>query len=661
MPLKAKLILLSLVPLLLVTVSISWIAIYQAKTLGDREVAIFHSSLIKSKETALKDSVDLAFDAISHVYNDPDLDTETAQQEVKSILTKLRYGKDGYFFAYDTNGLNLVHPILPELVGQNLHELQDSNGDYLIQELLHAAQSGGGYHQYLWQKPSSGETVLKLSYAAWLDKWGWMIGTGLYIEDVHTEIATMQTAINDNIETTFFSLIVILIVTVAVILVITLAINLHEHKIADRSLKELAHKTVMFQEDEKKYLARELHDGINQLLVSSKCHLDLLGHKIQEDGLKVHVDKSLNSLTTAINEVRHISHKLRPSALDDIGLEAALNSLLQDYRSHSGVELEILLSTQPGKLKSEVATTLYRVVQESITNIEKHASASKVTVSVQQMGNMLQLLVRDDGVGFHPSEALRRNGIGLRNMRERVEFIGGDFELLSEPGFGTEITVLLKLDGLVYGSPISVVIVDDHQVVLDGFIARLELESDIEVIGTASNGVEAVEVVNKFKPDVVLMDVSMPIMNGIEATALIKEEHPEVRVLMLTMHDNREYIMKVMQAGAVGYMLKDISAEKMVQAIKTVNQGSTYFCESVTQTLFTQEIAPAAPKSNPLSRREESVLKMVAQGHSSKKIASLLDISYRTVETHRQNIKHKLDLHSTAQLATYAVENGLVD
>ncbi|WP_245688460.1 response regulator transcription factor [Vibrio sonorensis] len=213
----------------------------------------------------------------------------------------------------------------------------------------------------------------------------------------------------------------------------------------------------------------------------------------------------------------------------------------------------------------------------------------------------------------------------------------------------------------MYGSPISVVIVDDHQVVLDGFIARLELESDIEVIGTASNGVEAVEVVNKFKPDVVLMDVSMPIMNGIEATALIKEEHPEVRVLMLTMHDNREYIMKVMQAGAVGYMLKDISAEKMVQAIKTVNQGSTYFCESVTQTLFTQEIAPAAPKSNPLSRREESVLKMVAQGHSSKKIASLLDISYRTVETHRQNIKHKLDLHSTAQLATYAVENGLVD
>ncbi|WP_172564445.1 response regulator [Vibrio navarrensis] len=208
--------------------------------------------------------------------------------------------------------------------------------------------------------------------------------------------------------------------------------------------------------------------------------------------------------------------------------------------------------------------------------------------------------------------------------------------------------------------PIRIVIVDDHQVVLDGFIARLEIESEIEVVGTASNGLEALDAVRRHKPDVVLMDISMPIMNGIEATRLIKEEFPESKVLMLTMHDNREYIMKVMQEGAVGYMLKEISAEKMVQAIKTVNQGSTYFCESVTQTLFTQEIVPAAQRANPLSRREEAVLKLVAQGHSSKKIATLLDISYRTVETHRHNIKHKLDLHSTAELAKYAFEQGLV-
>ncbi|OIQ26586.1 response regulator transcription factor [uncultured Vibrio sp.] len=208
---------------------------------------------------------------------------------------------------------------------------------------------------------------------------------------------------------------------------------------------------------------------------------------------------------------------------------------------------------------------------------------------------------------------------------------------------------------------ISVVIVDDHQVVLDGFLARLELENGISVVGTASNGLEAIESVRELKPDVILMDVSMPLMNGIEATRLIREENPDAKVLMLTMHDHREYIMKVMQAGAVGYMLKEITAEKMVQAIKTVNQGSTYFCETTTQTLFSQDVVPSNTNVSPLSRREEAVLKLVAQGNSSKKIASLLSISSRTVETHRQNIKHKLGLHSTVELAKYAYDKGILD
>jgi len=451
MPLQAKLILLSLLPLLLVTAITSWISIYQAKTLGEKEVELFRASLIKSKETALKDSVDLAMDAISHIYKDPNLSEQVAQQEVKAIINKLRYGTDGYFFVYDNQGINLVHPIIPDLVGQNLIDIQDENGDFLIEALLREARDGGGFHQYLWQKPSSGESVPKLSYAAWLDKWEWMIGTGLYIEDISEEVARLKAEINNNIETTFFSVIVIVIITVAVIVVITLAVNLHEHRLADRSLKELAHKTVMFQEDEKKHLARELHDGINQLLVSSKCHLELLSSKIERADLQQHISKSQHSLMTAINEVRHISHQLRPSALDDIGLEAALNSLLQDFKAHSGIDIESSLMTEPGKLKSEVATTLYRVAQESLTNIEKHSNARKVSVILQQMGNMLQLIIRDDGVGFDVNATLRRRGIGLRNMRERVEFIGGDFELESEPGFGTEITVLLELDGLVYG------------------------------------------------------------------------------------------------------------------------------------------------------------------------------------------------------------------
>ncbi|WCE28342.1 cache domain-containing protein [Vibrio sp. SCSIO 43137] len=454
MPLKAKLILLTLIPLIMVTASISWIAIYQAKSLGDKEVEIFRQNLIKSRESALKDSVDLAISAIRPIYDNPSLDKEQAKQAVKQVINELRFGSDGYFFVYDKSGTNVVHPILTNLVGKNLIDLQDENGNYLIEALLNKAQSGGGYHSYMWQKPSTNETVQKLGYVEWLDKWQWMIGTGLYIEDVHQEVAFMQASVNKNIETTFFSVIVILAFTVAVIIVLTLAINLHEHRLADRNLKELAHKTVMFQEDEKKHLARELHDGINQLLVSSKCHLELSSRKLDRlsggEELIPYMEKSQNSLITAINEVRRISHSLRPSALDDIGLEAALNTLLKDFQSHSEqVDVEIMFDTQDGQLQSEVATTLYRVTQESLTNIEKHARATQVSVILRQMGYMLQLIIRDNGVGFDDGDLSRNKGIGLRNMRERVEFIGGDFELVSEQGVGTEITVLLNIDGLM--------------------------------------------------------------------------------------------------------------------------------------------------------------------------------------------------------------------
>lgn len=448
MSLKFKLILLTLIPILLITATISWVSIYQARQLGEKEVKTFEQNLIKNREIALKDSVDLAFGAIEHIYHHASPNDEQAKEQVKVLLSKLRYGSDGYFFAYDEEGINLVHPVKPDLIGQNLINLTDENGNFIIQSLISQAQTGGGFHRYLWHKPSTQEIVPKLSYAAWLPKWNWMIGTGLYIEDISEQVEEIRTTVENNIETTFISVIALLSVTVAVIIALTLAINLHEHKLADKNLKELAYKTVMFQEDEKKHLARELHDGINQLLVSSKCHLELLSHHIDcnlNHRAQEHLHKSEHSLLTAINEVRRISHNLRPSSLDDIGLEAALHSLLADFSDHSKLTVNTYIETKVLDLHPDVVTTLYRIVQESLTNIEKHANASLVEVTVEQLGDLLQLVIRDDGVGFKVQSALESMGIGLRNMRERVEFIGGQFEITAEPNYGTEIMVLLDL------------------------------------------------------------------------------------------------------------------------------------------------------------------------------------------------------------------------
>lgn len=206
---------------------------------------------------------------------------------------------------------------------------------------------------------------------------------------------------------------------------------------------------------------------------------------------------------------------------------------------------------------------------------------------------------------------------------------------------------------------IRVLLVDDHILVLDGLQARLEMEANIEVIGTASNGLEALEKAQQLQPDLVLMDVSMPILNGLEATKRFRSEQANIKILMLSMHNDKEYILSLIQSGANGYVLKDVSSEELVQAINMVHQGGTYFSSKASDALF-GESAKIPLEEETLSPRESAVLVEVASGFSNKEIAVRLSISVRTVETHRQNIKRKLDIHSSAGLVKYAIEHDLI-
>ncbi len=208
-------------------------------------------------------------------------------------------------------------------------------------------------------------------------------------------------------------------------------------------------------------------------------------------------------------------------------------------------------------------------------------------------------------------------------------------------------------------SVIKVLLVDDHVLVLEGIRARLDQEVGITVVGQASDGREALEMVKTLEPDVVMMDVSMPNMNGIETTKVFQDKYPDLKVLILSMHDNREYISQLMLHGAKGYILKDVSAEEMVRAIRSVADGATYICRAATETLFHQGSKIDRLESK-LTRREQAILSRVARGFSSKAISSELNISVRTVETHRQNIKSKLQLSTTAELTKYAYDQLLI-
>lgn len=211
---------------------------------------------------------------------------------------------------------------------------------------------------------------------------------------------------------------------------------------------------------------------------------------------------------------------------------------------------------------------------------------------------------------------------------------------------------------------IRVVLVDDHPLVQEGIIARLESEASLEVVGAANDGQQALELIAEAKPDVVLMDISMPVMTGFEATERLRAEQPDVRVLILSMHENREYILKLIQCGAAGYVLKDVSSGELVTAIQTVHRGGTYFSSGASQSLFGQaDLAMLAPgsESETLTAREQEVLKLLAEGASNKDVARQLEISVRTAETHRQNIKNKLNIQTSAGLVRYAIEHKLID
>jgi len=204
---------------------------------------------------------------------------------------------------------------------------------------------------------------------------------------------------------------------------------------------------------------------------------------------------------------------------------------------------------------------------------------------------------------------------------------------------------------------IRVLLVDDHPLVLDGIRSRLEEEGSIEVIGEGSNGQEALSMADELNPDVVLMDINMPVLNGIEAAERFNIELPDIKLLMLTMHDSREYITKVLKAGAKGYILKDVSSNEMISAIKAVYIGKTYYSSGVTDILLNE----GPKKEVPLTDREKTILCLLAEGNSNKHVARELDISVRTVETHRRNIKRKLDVKTSAGLVKYAIENGIVE
>ncbi|MDQ7826237.1 MAG: response regulator transcription factor [Candidatus Eremiobacteraeota bacterium] len=216
---------------------------------------------------------------------------------------------------------------------------------------------------------------------------------------------------------------------------------------------------------------------------------------------------------------------------------------------------------------------------------------------------------------------------------------------------------------------IKILIVDDHTLVREGFAKMLELESSFNVVGQASSARDALEKTKSLRPEIVLMDIKLPGINGIEATKMIKKEHPDVEVIILSMYDEEEYVMESVKAGATGYVLKDISQDELFSAIKVVHSGGSLIQPGLARKVLKEfahmaKEVPAPGKTSPikeLSDREIEVLQCVSEGKSNKEIAEQLTISEKTVKAHLRTIFRKLDVNDRAQAVAEAMRKGLVD
>ncbi len=437
--LRTKIVALAVAPLLVALLLVALAVRHQERDLAQRERVLIEQSYMAQRRSELRSYVDLAVSIVRPLY-EAGQDDEATRAEALRRLAALDYGSDGYFFVYDLQGRSLMHSRQPELVGQNLWDLRDSQGRYTIRELIAGAQRGGGsYVEYEWRKPSLGTAAPKLGYVTAFPRWNWMVGTGLYQDDIQSTMDSLDRQISSNVTTTLLWIAGIAALCLAAVSAGGLALNLSEHRVAEAKLRLLARRVVQSQEEERGHLARELHDGTSQTLVSAKLLIESAVDALAREQRPVPpaLPKALQRLGDSLTEVRRISHRLRPALLDTLGLPAAIERLVDEFGEDGTLTATLDVQGEPFELSPDVKTALFRVAQEALTNVHKHARARRVHIVLRfDAATGVRLDVEDDGAGFdvEATQADPRRGIGLRNMRERLGAIDGQLHMRSGAG-----------------------------------------------------------------------------------------------------------------------------------------------------------------------------------------------------------------------------------
>ncbi|WP_306154323.1 cache domain-containing protein [Roseovarius sp. MMSF_3281] len=442
-----KIFLIATLPFVLAAVVISVLVTLQSRQLAEREIQQLEAQLIAAKRAELRNYLSIARGAVINTYGRAAPDDEAAKELVTQTLSALLYGQDGYFFVYDYDGNNLVSPRQTDLIGANWSGMTDPQGIPITDELIRLARTGAGYHSYDWPKPSTGEVARMISYVIGLQDWRWVVGTGVFVDDVKATVAASREQVETRIQRTFLYIGAITLTALLLVFTSGLFINIRERRLADAKLKKLTQRVFDAQEEERGRVARELHDGISQILVGVRYALDAAKRRLAMGDARAgdNLDRGIEHLSGAIQEVRRISRDLRPGALDDLGVGPAIKALAQDFGDRTGIAVEFETVVFRNRLDDEAKIAMYRVAQEALTNIERHARASTVVIGVRGHKKGATLRIADDGCGIdHAPSGTPGAGLGLRNMQERIEQLDGTLRILSSKS-GTVIEASVPL------------------------------------------------------------------------------------------------------------------------------------------------------------------------------------------------------------------------
>ncbi len=375
-----------------------------------------------------------------------------------------------------------------------------------------------------------------------------------------------------------------------------------EDKVAQRTA-ELQHRARQLQrltlelsetEDrERRQLAEILHDDLQQQLAAAKFHLSLLHSRAKHDPSQQAIIAQVDQmLMEAIQKSRNLSHELSPAVLYHADLAGAIHWLAGQLHAKHGLEIAVEAFGEVNVQSEALKTFLYKSAQELLFNVVKHARVNQARIRVRRRGRYVCLSVCDRGRGFDPQELRQTAGFGLFSIRERIELLGGRMKIRSVRGRGTTFHIVVpdgqepedrarKIEDGTKArdeSPASVIprpssvlrvlLADDHEIVREGLRSLLSDEHDIEVVGEAANGREAVDQAYRLQPDVVIMDVVMPLINGDDATRQIKTHLPRTRVIALSMYEEPDMVEKMRRAGAESYILKTAPSEELLAALR---------------------------------------------------------------------------------------------